>query len=308
MPINNRTIPSLSSLILFEASSRLGTFSAAANELCVTPTAVSKQIKQLELFLNTTLFVRKRTGLELTPKGEKYFVTVSETLALLAEESQKMNDQITPLPLKLDIGTCFSHFWLIPHLDDFREKYPDITLNININNERCISDEIKADYDVAFYYDAINRSDEISTEQNPFTLFRERMLLVCSPAFLEKRPDSRNLKMLWQQPLLGLKNVPESWGGWQSWALLYGIDYQMPSNEIQMEDQVGVIHAALNGAGIALAWDWHVESLLVDGQLVALTTPVQSDSHAFFITQSDKANQYSAESFINWVKYLVSQN
>lgn len=302
MPINNRTIPSLSSLIVFEASARLGTLTSAATELCVSPTAVSKQIKQLEAFLNTQLFIRKKTGLELTKKGQSYLKVVSETLGILSEESQKMDDKVSPLPLNLEIGACFSHYWLIPNLDDFREKYPDIMLNISINNERNMS-EVKSDqYDVAFYY----ASKETSFEDN-FLLFNERMLLVCSPSFLEKRPEARSLENIWKLPLLGLKDAPEFWENWRTWAEHSGIDYQAPLNEIQMEDQIAVIHAAQNGLGIALAWDWHVEDLIAGGHLVALTTPIECDSNAFFLTRTENANQYSSECFINWVMELVAE-
>lgn len=301
MPINNRTIPSLNSLILFEASARLGTLTSAANELCVSPTAVSKQIKQLESFLNTKLFIRKKTGLELTKKGQTYLETVRKTLAVLAEESQKMDDKVSPLPLNLEIGACFSHFWLIPHLDSFRDKYPDIMLNISINNERNMSEVNSNEYDVAFYYSSLNTS-----YKNNFLLFNERMLLVCSPSFLEKRPECHDLKNIWQQPLLGLKDAPDFWENWQTWAAHSAIDYKEPLNEIQMEDQIAVVHAAQNGLGIALAWDWHVEDLIADGSLVALTVPIECKNNAFFLTRTENANQYSAECFIDWVMELVA--
>ncbi|MGO3346413.1 MAG: LysR substrate-binding domain-containing protein [Marinomonas sp.] len=301
MPTHNRTIPSLSSLILFEASSRLGTFSSAAEELCVTPTAVSKQIKQLESFLNTQLFVRKKNGLELTQKGKVYLKTVSPTLLTLAEASQKMNDKLTPCALDLEIGTCFSHFWLIPHLDDFRDKHPDINLNININNQRNINNESHADYHVAFYYgpiEALNNHQEL--------LFKERVLLVCSPSFLTKRPEIQSLENLWEMPLLGLKNSPDSWVNWQSWAEKSSIEYQTPKNEIQMEDQVTVIHAALNGAGVAMAWDWQVVELIKNNQLIALSPAVEFDNNAFFLTHNEVSNQQASKHFISWVKSLVN--
>ena len=313
MPINNKTIPSLSSLILFEASSRLGTFTGAAKELHVTPTAVSKQMKQLERFLNTTLFIRRKTGLELTPKGENYLKTVRKTLNTLSEESQRMNDDSASLALNLDIGTCFSHFWLIPHLDDFRDKYPDITLNITINNERLISNDVNEEYDVAFYYGALNAEptgmiEKASKTKSNTLLFKERMLLVCSPEFLAKRPDIKNLSHIWQQPLLGLKDVPEFWEGWRSWASRSGIAFKSPKNEIQMEDQVAVIHGALNGAGIALAWDWHVKALIENGQLIALTPMVEYHNNAFFLSHRKGANQQNAEYFIEWVRGLVGNH
>jgi len=301
MAIKNRTIPSLNSLILFEASARLGTLTSAANELCVSPTAVSKQIKQLEAFLNTKLFIRKKTGLELTKKGQTYLKSVSQALTLLAEESQKMDDKVSPMPLNLEIGACFSHFWLIPHLDDFRDKYPDIMLNISINNERNMS-EVKSDeYDVAFYYASLKTS-----YKNNFLLFNERMLLVCSPSFLTKRPEIRDLKNIWQQPLLGLKDTPDFWENWQTWAAHTGIDYQEPLNEIQMDDQIAVVHAAQNGLGIALAWDWHVKELIAEGSLIAITPTVECNNNAFFLTRTENANLYSSECFIDWVMELVA--
>ena len=299
MPILNRSIPSLSSLIVFESSARLGSLSSAAKELCVSPTAVSKQVKQLEAFLNTQLFVRKKTGLELTKKGTNYLKVVNETLGTLAEESQKMDDNVTPLPLNLELGACFSHFWLIPHLDDFREKYPDITLNISINNERNMCEVTSDQYDVAFYY----TSTGVDSEDN-FLLFKERMLLVCSPSFLEKRPESKDLSNLWRLPLLGLKDAPSFWEDWRSWAEYSNTPYQDPLNEIQMEDQIAVIHAAQNGLGIALAWDWHVEDLIKDGSLIALTPPVECHNNGFFLTRTKNANQHSSERFIDWVMAL----
>lgn len=301
MPINNRTIPSLSSLILFEASARLGTLTSAANELCVSPTAVSKQIKQLEAFLNTKLFIRKKTGLELTKKGQNYLKSVSQALTLLAEESQKMDDKVSPMPLNLEIGACFSHFWLIPHLDDFRDKYPDIMLNISINNERNMSDVKSDEYDVAFYYASLS-----TAKKNDFLLYNERMLLVCSPGFLAKRAESVDLNTIWQQPLLGLKDAPDFWENWSTWAAHLGIDYQEPLNEIQMEDQIAVIHAAQNGLGIALAWDWHVEELIAEGSLIAITPTVECHNNAFFLARTENANQYSSDCFIDWVMELVA--
>ncbi|MBR7890030.1 LysR family transcriptional regulator [Marinomonas sp. A79] len=303
MPINNKTIPSLSSLILFESSARLGTFSQAAQELCVTPTAVSKQIKQLESFLGTQLFIRQKAGLQLTPHGEQYLVSISKSLSDLSTASQELKENVITPNLNLDIGACFSHFWLIPHLDNFHESHPDITLNININNERSTSEESQQDYHVAFYYSPLQ-----SAKPDHTLLFKERILLVCSPGFLQKRPDIAELNNLWQQPLLGIKDSPDFWENWRSWANRYGVVYQIPEKEIQMESQVAVMHAALNGVGIALAWDWHVQALLESGQLVALTKPIECDHNGFFLAKSTSGQKNDhADSFMHWVKQLAEE-
>ena len=296
MPIKNSDIPSHSSLIIFEAAARLGSLTSAANELCVTPTAVSKQVKQLEAFLNTTLFLRKKNGLELTTKGQSYLTTVNQVLHLLSEESKKLNDDLNPSSINIEVGACFSHFWLIPRLDDFRSKYPDIHLNISINSERNIQPTLSKQHDVAFYYSAKD-----TPTPRGIKLFNDRLLLVCSPNFLRKNPQCENLDQIWQQPLLALQNAPKFWENWQTWAKHHGIAYQRPINEMRLEDQISIIYAAINGVGIALVWDWHVESLIEAGQLVALSEVVEGDKNAFFLTLSEKEDNFAAKSFMNWV-------
>lgn len=294
MPINNKAIPPISNLISFEASARSGSFTKAATELCVSVTAVSKQIKQLESFLQTSLFIRRKTGLELTENGKNYLATVTGVLEILARETAKFNNGNQTAPLTIEIGACFSHFWLIPRLDGFRERYPDIPLNLIINNERHIGDN--DDYDIAFFYSAID-----TLNKNNHLLFAERMLLVCSPAFVAKRPECRDIHTIWQQPILMLKDAQSFWEGWQTWADRYGIPYQEPTNVIQMEEQVSIIQAALSDAGIALAWDWHVRTLIEEGQLIALTGPVECDNNAFFLSISETSQHPNARTFVNWV-------
>ena len=294
MAINHKNIPSLSSLIAFESASRLGSLTKAADELCVTLTAVSKQVKKLEAFLNTQLFTRGKQGVELTSKGKLYLKNVIEVLEILSNQSIKMDDDHHPLPLNVEIGTCFSHFWLLPKLDDFRNKYPDITLNLVINNERNIGDN--SDYDIAFFYSSMD-----SINKNNHLLFTERILLVCSPEFLKKRPECIDLRQLWQQPVIMLKDALFFWEDWQSWANIYGIEYQQPQNVIQVEDQVSVIHAATNDAGVALAWDWHVRELIDNGKLIALTEPVEFNANAFFLSVSELSDHLASQLFVDWV-------
>ncbi|SJL84233.1 LysR substrate-binding domain-containing protein [Vibrio palustris] len=301
MPILNRTIPSLSGLILFEASARLGTFTRAAEERCVTPTAVAKQIKQLESFLNTRLFERKQQGLELTTAGYEYLEQVSHALTILSDAGHQQQNKQRPTSLQLEVGGCFSHFWLLPRLDDFRSSHDDIVINIAINNDSQIHEQPLSTSDISFYYAPIE-----AVHQNHYLLFKERMLLVCSPSFLEKRPECQDLNTLWQQPLLGLRKALEFWEDWTSWAYHAGIEYQNPANIMLMDDQISIIQAALNDAGIALAWDWHVQSLLDEGQLIALTPPIECHNNAFFLAYSDNANRKGSDTFIRWVLSQVT--
>ncbi|MFD2017365.1 LysR substrate-binding domain-containing protein [Vibrio olivae] len=293
MPIVHRNIPSLSSLITFESAARLGNLTRAADELCVSPTAASKQIKKLEEFLNTQLFIRSKQGVTLTAKGEEYLGYVTEALELLSATSSKMDDSHDVVPLNVEIGSCFSHFWLLPRLDDFRNRHPDILLNLVTNNERHVGDN--SDYDVAFFYSSMD-----SVNKNNHLMFAERIVLVCSPAFEKKYPHCSDVNQLWQLPILQLKEPLSFWEGWETWATLYGVELQTPENVIQVEDQVSVIHAAVNDAGIALAWDWQVRDLLESGQLVAITEPVDFNN-AFFLSISEQSQHPASQLFVDWV-------
>lgn len=144
--------------------------------------------------------------------------------------------------------------------------------------------------------------------KNSYLLFNERILVVCSPAFLEKHPECEDLENIWQQPLMVLRDAPEFWESWQSWASRQGIDYQPAQNVLQMEDQIAITQAALNDAGIALAWDWHVQPFIENGELIALSDPIECDNNAFFLSHSEQSTRRSAVRFIHWVIEQVAQH
>ncbi|MCQ1060350.1 LysR substrate-binding domain-containing protein [Photobacterium sp. DNB23_23_1] len=279
---------------MFEAAARLGSLTKAADELCVTPTAVSKQIKQLESLLSTELFIRSTQGVRLSDEGRRYLDRVTEALTILAEETLIMDEAANVPALDIEVGPCFLHFWLLPRLDQFRQEHPDVLLNINVNNERQVATDDS--YDVAFFYSPIH-----SQKQNNYLLFHERVLLVCSPGFLEKHGGHIDISTVFDFPLVMLKDELEFWEGWQTWAEKTGLEYRIPHDAICMTDQVAVIQAAINDAGIALVWDWHVDELLEAGQLVALTKLIDFNDKAYFLSIADHCTDPAAQTFVNWV-------
>lgn len=118
---------------------------------------------------------------------------------------------------------------------------------------RDIGDE--GNFDVMFFYSGIH-----SRNAHTHIMFKERMFLVCSPKFLNSQAniDSRS-EMIFDQPIIMIGEEHESWEGWESWAAHTGIPYRKPRNTLRVEDQVAVIQAEINNAGIALVWDWQVE-------------------------------------------------
>ncbi|MGF1733801.1 LysR substrate-binding domain-containing protein [Photobacterium satsumensis] len=284
---------------MFEAAARLGSLTKAADELCVTPTAVSKQIKQLESLLSTELFTRSPQGVRLSDNGRRYLDRVTEALTILAEETLSMDEAANVPALDIEVGPCFLHFWLLPKLDQFRQEHPDVLFNLNVNNERQVATDDS--YDVAFFYSPIH-----SQNHNNYLVFHERVLLVCSPGFLEKHDGHIDISTVFDLPLVMLKDELEFWEGWQTWAKKAGLEYRIPHDAICMTDQVAVIQAAINDAGIALVWDWHVEELLDTGQLVALTELFDFTDKAYFLSIADHCTDPAAKTFVDWVLKQVN--
>lgn len=279
---------------MFESAARLGSLTKAADELCVTPTAVSKQLKNLESFLKTPLFIRSKQGVELTAEGRRYLERVSDVLFILAEETLYLEERAGRPVLNIEVGLCFLHFWLLPRLDQFRQEYPNILLDLSVNNDGGVSSGSK--YDVAFFFSQVGRK-----KQSDYLLFHERIMLVCSPEFLAKRGGSLDIETILDQPLIMLKEELPLWEGWESWCTRVGLTYRVPDNTLKVDDQVAVIQAAINNAGIAIAWDWQVRALLKTGQLISVTETLDFPDKGYFLTISEESDNPAAHTFVDWV-------
>ena len=107
--------------------------------------------------------------------------------------------------------------------------------------------------------------------------------------------------MIFDQPIIMIGEEHESWEGWESWAAHTGIPYRKPRNTLRVEDQVAVIQAAINNAGIALVWDWQVEDLISNNKLIAISPPLELNDNAYFLATSNRSNSKAAKIFSNWL-------
>ena len=123
-------LPPLNWLRAFEASARALSFTSAAQELSMTQSAVSQQIKSLESALGRVLFLRRARGLELTDEGRGYLPTVQAAFALLEEGTHVLTGRNAPDVLELQVNLSFALFWLSPRLEAFLAEYPWVQLNL----------------------------------------------------------------------------------------------------------------------------------------------------------------------------------
>ncbi len=198
-----RDLPSLSLLQTFELAARRLSFTEAAEELCITQSAVSRQIRSLEEQLGVPLFKRLHRALELTPEGKTLFETVTRNLDDL-EVSIREIQVVKSFP-QLTVGTSvsFAYFWLMPRLAKFSEAHPEIDLRILASDQAL--DLAKGTADIGVLYGNGQwpgfKSD---------LLFGEEVYPVCGPAYLEQDIRLNNYPMI-IQAALGNRGVALGW-------------------------------------------------------------------------------------------------
>jgi LysR family transcriptional regulator, glycine cleavage system transcriptional activator len=176
-------LPPLSSLRFFEAAARLQSFKLAAAELSVTPSAVSHGIVGLEEALGVELFLREPRGLSLTREGKLYLPYIAEAFALIAIGTQRLPDRRANRTIAVSCAPTLAMRWFVPRLARFREGWPNV--NVTVDTSRRL---------VGFPADGFDFALRLS--RGPIAgatcdrLFGERLVPVCSPAYLKTLVDS----------------------------------------------------------------------------------------------------------------------
>ena len=190
-------LPSINSFKVFESAARLGSFKKAAEELYVTPTAVSRQIKLLEDNLQTLLFIRKTRAIELTPEGEKLFETSHSVLQQLADTVNELTSN--KAHITISTTSAFAAMWLVPNLSKFNQLHPFIDVSIQTGEQ---VDNIEKDkrIDLVIRYGKFD-----NTQKNSILLTTEHFGMFASPRFVEhfdKVDEITLLETKWQNPHL----------------------------------------------------------------------------------------------------------
>lgn len=296
-----RPLPPLDSLIGFEAAARQLSFSKAGEEVFVTQSAISRQVKKLEEYLGLALFERHHRSLELTEQGRVLFEVVTESLARLSNTVESLRKEPVARGVKVSTTTSFASLWLVPRLAHFRAQCPDIALHIEANNR--IVDLKQGVVDLTIRYCT---PDQVAQE-NSVCLSGEQVFPVCSPALL--RRNGRKLAQvedLRHHTLLHLADPQNAWP-WLQWSTwLEGVGTDMPVGDVGIRfshfDQI--IQAAAMGHGIALGCSPLVDHLLEEGSLVAPLNQRLTSPRYFFLCQGGRRDA-SVSAFVQWLQAVI---
>ncbi|WP_233417127.1 transcriptional regulator GcvA [Halovulum marinum] len=295
-------LPPLTGLRAFEAAARHLSFKAAAEELHVTPAAISQQVRALEEFVGQPLFRRLTRALALTEAGAAAAPVLTEGFARLAEAAARMRSRPAARDRVLTISAApsFASKWLLPRLERFRARHPEYEIRIDASDSLTRFDGTE-DVDLALRYGRGHygrlRADRLTGE----TAFP-----VCSPALASGTPPLRTPDDLCRHTLLHIAwtmQEPDapSWPMWLRAAGVTGIDSEAG---LRFSIDSMAVQAALEGHGVALVTRSLVADDLAAGRLVRPFPPGERDrtSFAYFLVYPpETAEQPKIAAFRAWV-------
>lgn len=279
-------LPPIHTLAAFESAARLGGFAQAAAELCITPSAVSHRIRQLESLLGEQLFERSSIGVRLTLPGQRMLHGVRDAfdkLSLLTKSG-------TPaMCLSVGMPPTFARNLLIPHLPEFYQEWPDIEIQVAVAAPMQDKPE-RHDVDIRFGKPPFD--DRLSIK-----LFDDQLLVLAAPSYLARRPLSGPAELA-QAELLRSPLVP-----WLPWLAAAGLEASEPTRGLLFMDLGILLEAAASGLGIAICLGRVAQRWRDSGQLVSLfDVEVPSEGTYYAVVDREVTQRPEVGAFMDWLR------
>ena len=282
-------LPSLKMIGTFEAAGRLKSFKDAADELHVTPGAVSHQIRSLEQELEMKLFLLESRAVNLTPDVKDLFEVVSSSLNEIGQTVKKLRELNETQHISIGSTTAVLSMWLSQKIAQFWREYGHIQINQEVR-DRPFRRPLSLDMIVEY---STNPPEETSN-----ILFEDTLLPLCSPEF-EGKNISR-LEQLSKSYLIHLDAKDTNWTSWANW--FETLDY---NGEISVRHRVNnyaiALQLAQDGMGVVLGWRHLVKPLIESGSLIPLTKYEIAAPGKFYLVQSKGNQKKYSKIFSEWL-------
>ena len=281
-------IPPIQCLLTFEALARLRSVTQAADELCVTPSAISHRIKQLEQAIGTKLF--GRADFSLTTEGSEYLAHVREGLATLqrfpgqgaAPGKRKLRVAVTP---------TFSRSVLMPRLRSFIEAYPEIDLTLQVSIP--LLDVVAEDADLMVRFGTGRYADVEHT-----CLMTDEVTPLAAPSFIRDHGPFGTVQELQSAKLIRSPLEP-----WRTWFLAHGVDVPEPADGSSFNDIGLMCDAAAQGLGIALVRLKLGHPWLDNGTLARISPRNVPSPHAHYLCwRAGTMDRWECAAFADWLR------
>lgn len=297
-----RRLPPLGTLRAFEAAARHLSFKKAANELGLTPTAISHQVRLLEEYCGEKLFHRRPRPLALSDAGAKLFPAIRHGFDGFAAALSSLTTETDTKPLRITTTSAFASRWLVPRISLWREAHPDIPLSI-IGVDRVVNLGA-GEADLAIRY-ARSAPRDASHE-----ILRDQFYPVCSPKLLANGPTIRRASDIGGYPLIHFDWFADdaTAPNWKRWfEMASASDPQAPQEcqiALSFREELHAIEAVLAGQGVALCGDVVVADDLASGALVkALDLPLPGYGY-YPVFPPNHPRRATIEVFVQWIYAL----
>ncbi|MFI4933359.1 MAG: transcriptional regulator GcvA [Caulobacterales bacterium] len=291
-----RRLPPLNALRAFEAAARHLNFSRAADELSVTPGAVSQQIQNLEDYVGAALFKRTPKGLLLTDAAQTALPALREAFDRLAEAASLLTAAVDGRRLTLTAAPSFAAKWLVPRLKGFEEAYPHI--DVWLSADLDIVDFASGEIDLAIRY-GTGRYPGLELTR----LMSETVIPVASPELVAANPLESPADLVHQTLLHdGSPDADDSCPDWSMWLAARGVKGVDGTRGPRFNQSSLVIEAAVGGRGVALAKRTLAQDDLDAGRLVTplqITTAV--DFAYYVVHPKAKGRLPQVKHFVAWI-------
>jgi len=284
-------LPPVHALTAFEAAARHGSFALAADELCITPSALSHRIRLLEEFVGDRLFVRDGRTVTLSEFGRRYLDVVRAALRALADFPLPHKTAPQQPRVKITVPPTFARYLLMPRLDEFLQKFPGIALEMFLSVPLYDLALAESDVEVRF---GVGKYPDLVTEK----LFEEPTFAVASPAYLQRIGGLDKPADLAKATLLRSALEP-----WQPWFEAAGLDWPEPAATLRIDDLGLLLEAVRHGHGVALTRKHFAQELIAKGEVVELfDVRLATPPHAYYVVyERPVRDRPEVNLFIDWL-------
>lgn len=288
--------PPLPWLLAFEATARAGTFTLAAEELGLTPAAVSYQVRALEAQLGYPLFIRKTRALELTRLGQLYLPGVSRAFADLANTTTGVFGKSGPTLIRIRCLQSFALLWLVPRLPALYARLPGLQLQINTGSWSGAMDAEQLDLDIRY-------GDGRWTDGTVELLNHPEIIPLCTPSMVH---EAMSAQTLIREPLIEISGVADTW---DSFFASQGVEQSTPPPILQVDQSVTALDLAAQGMGACLVSEIFARPYLADGRLVAALPARPKSDQGLYMVFNDTTGPAQAENqaIRRWLQSEMSQ-
>lgn len=286
-------VPPLNPLRAFEAAARTGSLSKAAEELHVTPTAVSRHVRSLESYLDCELFERKPSSLVLTPAGKTYAASLSRAFAEISRATRNLRSSSKELHLSVHSYTTFMVRWLMPRLASFQLQHPEVHVKLSTGY-----DDVKLDRDRIDVWVRYGKGRWRGVNVQP--VFMDRLRPFAAAGLDGVEALAHEPERLRDYVLLRHSRRTDDWN---LWLQQQGLELGSKVKTLDFDDLALVFEAAASGLGVGITQEAYLRQDILKGKFVCpFATPLERNTGYFAITSPDTEKNPAVALFLEWLE------